>query len=243
VAFSIFATYLAFIVESSIFSINQLVQEQRTYFPYIFIFLGLATYTSSQSEKIKKWIKNIIIILCIIFIVINMDRNREINTADKWFNNTVDYYFKDQKNNLAAFEYYHRSNEVGAGLKFAIKLSKYDPNNSAYTLWLKRFEYDGISKNEKIKSLVYMANQLAHPDKLNMFTRHESRNYLNQFVLTRLFSSDDGLAMGEIKRSLMTEKLITPQLNFFINNMWYYLDLIEVYYKSLHILKKHYEQR
>jgi hypothetical protein len=242
-AFCIFATYIALSLESSFFPINQLVQEQRTYLPYIFIFLGFSIFMIPQSENIKKWTRIFLVALGCIFIGINLSRNREINTQKKWLINTTDYSISSLLNNLATFEFYHYKNEFEEGLKLALKINQVYPNNPAYLTWLKRFEYEKLKPGDQKKALEYIANQLMSPQNLYMFNRRDSRVMLNDFVLDKLIHGEIGKNIDVHRKNILTEKLLAPQLEFFIDNYEFYEYSVRAYYSSLHFLKNYYIEK
>lgn len=83
IAFGLFATYIAFIPESSVFVLKASVAEYRTYIPYLF--LSLAIVGVMSQFKNKKAAIGMGLIVCVILGVLTWQRNMSLATKAQWY--------------------------------------------------------------------------------------------------------------------------------------------------------------
>lgn len=78
--------YISFLPESSVFPINHLAFEHRTYFPliFLFLFLGSGLVQLNVGIHMKKIISLLSVGTCLVYLVLNQNRNIDIKRYGSW---------------------------------------------------------------------------------------------------------------------------------------------------------------
>jgi hypothetical protein len=236
VTFAIFAMYLALLSESGVFPIEHLVFEHRTYFPYVFIFIGIWAAIMHLKESARKIIVTAIIPIIFAFSFLTIERNGETDTFLKWVLNTLSYNSNDHVVNIRLIELLHEykdSESVKAATSFLLKKH---PDHGLYTVWNKTTEYPALSKAEKKKNLEFLGYALI--ENSGRKTSQASTLFLNRIFIGRVYEVND-----EFQASLFLEKVLASQEPKFIKEPDTYFSIIKFHATVLKYLKGYFEEK
>jgi hypothetical protein len=223
--FAIIAIYLALALESSVFPIYHLAFEHRTYFPYIFIIVGAFSLLAPLKKSILKKIEIMLYVLIIIFSFLNISQNKKINTFFKWVDVQLSYNSIDHNFNSYMLEYSYLSNFENEGLYLSRKFKLMYPKIIFYKMFEEVFVFKNSTRTRKIEILEFISNQLILKAKIDY--RPMSCALLNNFVIKNL-----DLVKDEGRKAVLTEALLGPQLDKFVNDTNQFSTLIKVYADS-----------
>lgn len=231
-AFFLFlSVYILLIPESSIFPIQHVAFEHRTYLPIVFLLLGLFFVCKKIVVENKK-IQYGLVVLLFIYGALNWYRNIQISPPYKWVVHTIMSGSPDIIYNvvwgadLIAIQKYDEAKMVFS------KLASDHPEIKDYELFKKASELHFVSKNQQIILLQEIAEGL----RANFDLSYGSRIKLNMIVITELRKLVD-----EFRFNYLVEKLVTPQLELMKNRPERYVKILQIYSFSLNRLKKYYE--
>jgi len=152
-AFGIFATYLAFVPESSVFPINHTAFEHRTYFPMLFFLFSLFALLPQRPGALKKYAACALPVLAV-FIWLTNVRIGEVATREKWALNTYRYRTPNRHNNLFLLMDLHSIGSTSPGRDAVLTMAKSDPEFPLYPLFDRLFTF-ATDRPERQKETVY----------------------------------------------------------------------------------------
>ena len=139
-AFGIFATYLAFVPESSVFPINHTAFEHRTYFPMLFFLFSIFALLPRGPGSAKRCAACALPVLAVFCWLTNV-RIGEVATREKWALNTYRYRTPNRHNNLFLLMDLQSEGSTAAGRELLKTMARSDPGFPLYPLFDRLFTF------------------------------------------------------------------------------------------------------
>ena len=226
-SFFILSMYILFIPESSFFSIRHMAFEHRSYVPFVFLFMGLASVVANIQFSNK--IKAVVLSLFIPFLVAaNVQRISEISTFEKWVLNTIEHDRTDRNFNIFQLDHFIQENPQ-FGLKVSSLLVTGDPDDEVYQIFNKIYAYlnNNLNELEVSESLFEVLTTADKP--FHWLARYS----FNRFYLTHLLKESSPLT-----EALKFDDLIFPQISELLRNFEKYQAFFKSYVRRLILLNE-----
>ncbi len=162
VAFGIFAMYLAFVPESSVFAIDHPAFEHRTYFPMLFFLFTLFAAARSL-PTLPASLAAVPVAVIALFAVQTNVRIGEIDTHEKWVLNTYRYQTHNRWNNIWLLDELCGMDLNARGLGISRGMIARDPGFPPYQLYQRLFQFPTASLPQQRETVELVSLALLNP--------------------------------------------------------------------------------
>ncbi len=204
-AFCVLAAYLAFAPESSIFPIDHLAWEYRTYIPFIFFCLGALVIGQNIMQRGGR-VLPVIFLLAPVLMALNLARTSEIDTLRKWVFNTFRYAKSFHPFNYRILSELALLGEYLDGAALSADLAPRFPQMPEYSLYHEAMLYMQLSAPRDERKLSHLLEALQATQGPALAS--PVRTSLDLLVLSELQNRWTGTALDE-----RAERLLFPQLS------------------------------
>jgi len=234
--------YLALVPESSIFPIDHIIFEHRTYVPYLFIsFMMLIFLTHLQKSNHKRFVEIILTVFILIYLSLTLRRIQSVDTFEKW---CIDDYQK-RENSLNAdltllqnlyLVAGNRGSISPAGQAIVSTLVTKKSKSVLHEAMIGMLSYNTDIKQKKIITLEKIANILLQDQVPMTFTQRS--NFIT-FLEIHLFK----MLNDKILYAQKIEPILQSQALVFLAFPRFHILHQKKYLQVLLVLKNYYENK
>lgn len=229
-AFLLTCFAISMIPESTLFSINHVAFEYRTYLPFGFLAMGLAALLPDVPAT-----RAIAGAAVIALVPVNWMRNSQISSEEKWVFDTFQYTKGDDNFNVFYLDEFLTTGKLDSGLKMATELAALFPQERTYDFYARIYKFQ---KGELTEPLPHLLNEMQA-----YLTDPKGRiHWMARFGFDRFYFQHVKDAYPEADSAEKIDDLVFPQIQNFHLTEDKFGSLLENYRKRLVIISQRFAQ-